>query len=61
MSHGDRVESLPPGFETIARTSNSPFAAVANLERKIFGVQFHPESVMTTEGKALLANFLGDV
>jgi len=61
MSHGDRVERLPPGFETIARTSNSPFAAVANLERKIFGVQFHPEVAHTPRGVEMLRAFLFEV
>jgi GMP synthase (glutamine-hydrolysing) len=61
MSHGDRVESLPPGFETIARTPNSPFAAVANLERNIFGVQFHPEVAHTPRGVEMLRAFLFEV
>ncbi|MBW2507782.1 MAG: glutamine-hydrolyzing GMP synthase, partial [Deltaproteobacteria bacterium] len=61
MSHGDRVESLPPGFVTIAQTSSSPFAAVANLERKIFGVQFHPEVAHTPRGVEMLRAFLFEV
>ncbi|MBW2548876.1 MAG: glutamine-hydrolyzing GMP synthase, partial [Deltaproteobacteria bacterium] len=61
MSHGDRVESLPEGFETIARTSNSPFAAVAHLQRKIFGVQFHPEVAHTPRGVEMLRGFLFEV
>jgi GMP synthase (glutamine-hydrolysing) len=61
MSHGDRVETLPPGFETIARTPNSPFAAVANLERGIFGVQFHPEVAHTPRGVEMLRAFLFEV
>ncbi len=61
MSHGDRVESLPPGFETIARTSSSPFAAVANLQRNIFGVQFHPEVAHTPRGVEMLRAFLFEV
>ncbi len=61
MSHGDRVESLPPGFETIARTPNSPFAAVANTERDIFGVQFHPEVAHTPRGVEMLRAFLFEV
>ena len=61
MSHGDRVESLPEGFETIARTSHSPFAAVANLERNIFGVQFHPEVAHTPRGVEMLRAFLFEV
>jgi GMP synthase (glutamine-hydrolysing) len=61
MSHGDRVQILPPGFETIAQTSNSPYAAVADLERKIFGVQFHPEVAHTPRGVEMLRAFLFEV
>ena len=61
MSHGDRVESLPDGFETIAQTSNSPFAAVAHIERRIFGVQFHPEVAHTPRGVEMLRAFLFEV
>jgi len=61
MSHGDRVAKLPKNFEVIAKTENSPFAAVANTERNIFGVQFHPEVVHTENGKKLLKNFVIDI
>ena len=61
MSHGDRVRALPPGFETFASTPSAPFAAVGNLERRIFGVQFHPEVVHTPRGAELLRAFLFDV
>jgi GMP synthase (glutamine-hydrolysing) len=57
MSHGDRVEALPPGFEPIASTSAAPFAAVEDRRRRIFGVQFHPEVVHTPRGRDLLKNF----
>ncbi|MGA8891921.1 MAG: glutamine-hydrolyzing GMP synthase [Anaeromyxobacteraceae bacterium] len=57
MSHGDRVEALPPGFEPVASTGNAPFAAVQDRARRIFGVQFHPEVVHTPRGAELLANF----
>jgi GMP synthase (glutamine-hydrolysing) len=57
MSHGDRVEALPPGFEPIAASSGSPFAAVADLRRRFFGVQFHPEVAHTPRGADLLRNF----
>lgn len=58
MSHGDRVEALPDSFTVLARSPNSPFAAVADRERTVFGLQFHPEVVHTTEGSRLLANFV---
>jgi len=57
MSHGDRVEALPPGFEPIASTPSAPFAAVEDRRRRIFGVQFHPEVAHTPRGKDLLKNF----
>jgi GMP synthase (glutamine-hydrolysing) len=58
MSHADRVEALPPGFRAIARSRNSPFAAVADPARRLFGVQFHPEVVHTPRGRELLKAFL---
>jgi GMP synthase (glutamine-hydrolysing) len=58
MSHGDRVERLPDGFELIGETANAPAAAVADERRKIYGVQFHPEVAHTPRGGELLANFL---
>ncbi|HEY1417749.1 MAG TPA: glutamine-hydrolyzing GMP synthase, partial [Myxococcaceae bacterium] len=61
MSHGDRVDVLPPGFEPIARTSNAPLAATAHRERPIFGLQFHPEVVHTPRGKDIYRAFLFDV
>ena len=58
MSHGDRIEKLPDGFSSIARSANSPVAAISNREGTIFGVQFHPEVVHTPRGKEILSNFL---
>jgi GMP synthase (glutamine-hydrolysing) len=58
MSHGDRIKSLPPGYEIIGHSVNSPFAAMRNKERNVFGVQFHPEVVHTPRGKDILNNFL---
>jgi GMP synthase (glutamine-hydrolysing) len=58
MSHGDRVEALPDGFVTLAKTASTPFAAVANHDRRIYGVQFHPEVVHTPRGIELLESFL---
>jgi GMP synthase (glutamine-hydrolysing) len=58
MSHGDKVEEVPPGFLITARTASSPVAVMELREKKIFGVQFHPEVIHTTQGKRVLANFL---
>ena len=57
MSHGDRVEELPPGFSSLAYTENSPVAAFGDGGR-IFGIQFHPEVQHTPLGMAILENFL---
>ena len=43
MSHGDRVEGLPPGFELLGSSANSPWAVMGSAERRIYGIQFHPE------------------
>ena len=61
MSHGDRVETLPPGFKLSAETSNAPIAAMSDLERKYFGVQFHPEVTHTSDGKEILRKFVIDI
>jgi GMP synthase (glutamine-hydrolysing) len=61
MSHGDRVERLPQGFLSIAHSDNSPLAAIADEQRKIYGIQFHPEVAHTPQGAALLANFVRNI
>ena len=58
MSHGDSVEAIPAGFEVLATTESTPFAAIGNDERRLFGVQFHPEVVHTPRGTELLSAFL---
>jgi len=58
MSHGDRIIDLPPGFTILARSENSPVAAMGDSGRRFYGVQFHPEVVHTPCGRAILENFL---
>ena len=57
MSHGDRVDVLPTGFTKIAYSDNSPYAAIANMDKNIFAFQFHPEVYHSVEGSKLLKNF----
>ncbi|MFZ4164543.1 glutamine-hydrolyzing GMP synthase [Brevundimonas sp. NPDC058933] len=57
MSHGDRVTAIPEGFHVIATSEGAPYAAIANEERKIYGVQFHPEVMHTPRGAVILKNF----
>ena len=59
-SHGDHVESPAPGFRRFASTANAPVAVVEDAERRLYGVQFHPEVVHTEHGSAILRNFLFD-
>ena len=63
MSHGDRIERMPPGFRSIAHTGNSPIAAMKrdDHKRRIYCLQFHPEVVHTPEGTTLLRNFVYDI
>jgi GMP synthase (glutamine-hydrolysing) len=58
MSHGDSVEAPPPGFRLLARSSNTPFAAIADDKRRWYGIQFHPEVVHSTYGRNLIENFV---
>ncbi|MCB0128899.1 MAG: glutamine-hydrolyzing GMP synthase, partial [Caldilineaceae bacterium] len=61
MSHGDRVEAIPPGFTPIATSANSPYAAIVNREKQIYAIQFHPEVVHTPQGIVLLENFAKEI
>ncbi|HLO50033.1 MAG TPA: glutamine-hydrolyzing GMP synthase, partial [Kamptonema sp.] len=58
MSHGDSCVELPTGFEVLAHTENTPSAAIANYEKKLYGVQFHPEVIHSIGGLALIRNFV---
>lgn len=61
MSHGDRITHMPEGFTALARSENSPFAAMGDMQRKYFGVQFHPEVQHTPNGEKLLRHFAVEV
>ena len=61
MSHGDRLEALPDGFRRIGASDNAPFAAIAHAERRLYGIQFHPEVVHTPRGAEIIRSFLFDV
>ena len=58
MSHGDRVTAIPEGFAPTAVSANCPFAAMADVSRRLYGIQFHPEVVHTEHGMEMLANFV---
>ncbi|MCS5582415.1 MAG: glutamine-hydrolyzing GMP synthase [Pseudomonadales bacterium] len=61
MSHGDRVNTLPEGFRVLAVSENAPIAAIGNLDRRFFGVQFHPEVTHTNQGRAMMKRFVRDI
>ncbi len=61
MSHGDHVKILPRGFHSIAHSKNTPFAAMEESQKRIYGLQFHPEVVHTQRGLDLIKNFLFDI
>jgi GMP synthase (glutamine-hydrolysing) len=61
MSHGDRVETLPPGFNAIAGTDSAPLAGMADDGRRFYGLQFHPEVTHTRQGARILSRFVHDI
>ena len=61
MSHGDKLTELPPGFSRIGASQNAPLAAIAHPERRLYGIQFHPEVAHTPRGAELLRAFLFQV
>lgn len=58
MSHGDRIESIPSGFKAVASSQNSPYAAMEDITRQYFGLQFHPEVTHTLQGKKIIDRFV---
>lgn len=61
MSHGDRIEQVPAGFAPIAASDNAPIAAMADIERRLYGLQFHPEVNHTPQGAAMLRAFAVEI
>ncbi|MGB3622271.1 glutamine-hydrolyzing GMP synthase [Ketobacter sp. MCCC 1A13808] len=61
MSHGDKVVELPPGFDCIAETASAPIAAMANEEKRLYGLQFHPEVTHTRQGGEILKRFVREI
>jgi GMP synthase (glutamine-hydrolysing) len=61
MSHGDRIEAMPEGFQLMAHTDGCPVAAMKDEKRQFFGVQFHPEVVHTPRGDEMIGNFLFNI
>jgi len=61
MSHGDQVSELPPGFSCIASSDNAPIAGMYHAEKRLYGVQFHPEVTHTLQGKRILQRFVVDI
>ena len=61
MSHGDRIEAPPIGFQTIAQTENAPIAAMADSTRAFYGLQFHPEVAHTEDADRILVNFTRNI
>ena len=61
MSHGDKVLEMPPGFKLMASTDNCPVAGMADEDRRMYAVQFHPEVTHTMQGKAILSRFVHEI
>ncbi|MCB2261573.1 MAG: glutamine-hydrolyzing GMP synthase [Candidatus Thiosymbion ectosymbiont of Robbea hypermnestra] len=61
MSHGDRVDALPPGFSAICTTDNAPLAGMADEARRLYGLQFHPEVTHTRQGQRIIERFVHEI
>ncbi|MCA6071178.1 MAG: glutamine-hydrolyzing GMP synthase [Endomicrobium sp.] len=58
MSHGDKLAKMPKSFKIIAKSANSPYAAIENVAKNMYGVQFHPEVKHSVNGKKIIQNFI---
>ncbi len=61
MSHGDSIVTPPPGFQPLAQTDSTPYAGLADGERRLYGIQFHPEVIHTPAGRDILRNFVIEI
>jgi GMP synthase (glutamine-hydrolysing) len=61
MSHGDKLSKMPKGFKITAKSENSPYAAIENIAKNIYGVQFHPEVKHSVNGKKIIRNFIFNI
>ncbi|MDR3196035.1 MAG: glutamine-hydrolyzing GMP synthase [Endomicrobium sp.] len=61
MSHGDKLSKMPKGFKVTAKSENSPYAAIENISKNMYGVQFHPEVKHSVHGKKILQNFIFNI
>ena len=61
MSHGDSIKQVPEGFTVVAKTDNTPYAAIENKEKNIYAIQFHPEVNLTENGIKIIENFLFNI
>ena len=61
MSHGDKVDTLPDGFTVMAKTANTPIAAMGDIDMHWYGMQFHPEVTHTKQGERILSHFVHDI
>ncbi len=61
MSHGDKLDTIPPEFDVIGRTTSAPFAGITHKTKPFFGIQFHPEVTHTPRGKEVIGKFVLDI
>ena len=61
MSHGDSIAELPEGYKVTAKSDNTPFCAIENVDKKVWAIQFHPEVVQTHNGDKIISNFIFNI